>query len=513
MKNFFTKAFVAVGVMASALALSSMAVFAGTGDFSFGPDSFFTSAEINSAKSGTQPSTVSVSGDNFEATITNKGFTPGALGTFATQKEKTLTNDTGKNFSYEALAGGDRTITVTPVSSGTATVYVYHDGSKTFKINGNAVDQTATGYTVTGYDVSCVAGTSFTIDLATNIAFVGCDFVEGSVNEYTWAIDTSKLSVVSPSEVALKDETTTSLKNTFSTSSKTYNLKNAYKTITDSTEGVRIDGYSITVTPDDSWFEAKPIAKKVTSAVGETKVYSYLSGDDNDEVDDGDAIGEYFTAVSNGLNIVMRVNKDSGVYCVQTQPLEKAAIQFETTVPLNISVSFGSTSSKNKSDLALKAADGDQIGATAEITGTSGGVLEIEDLPAGVYQMYSSGKDRGARVFSVTFSEPTTSTIASTQKLVGGDYFYTDGSNTYVVHPVSSAEMDYTALIADGVADTKTSTVYTTIEFPDKSTVSVDKSANSTTNVEASALYAFLMTGTQGQIPSSSTINWQQVAY
>lgn len=271
----------AVAGMTIGMATSAMAA---DGDFTLGAEVFYEATTTGSVDPNHNP--VEVAGlYKAEVTSGTKKFTPGTIGTFATAKGKTLTNTT--SFTNEMLAGGTRQITVTPAYPGTATVYVYHDGTKILKLNGQEATPAAQKWTVTGYDVSCGAGESFTIDLATNIAFVGLTYTAGEVTTYNWNLDLTGLTSVDGTGLSLGNATTTALSNTLSYTGTGFTLKDTYATITDATAGVTVDSANNTVTvkPTDDWFDVVAPRNYVSvepSENGNMVTYNFIQ-DDNTE--------------------------------------------------------------------------------------------------------------------------------------------------------------------------------------------------------------------------------------
>lgn len=272
----------AVAGMTIGMATSAMAA---DGDFTLGAEVFYEAATTGSVDPDHNP--VEVTGlYKAEVTSSTKKFTPGTIGDFATLKKKTLTNTT--SFTNEMLAGGSRQITVTPAYPGTATVYVYHDGTKILKLNGQETTPAAQKWTVTGYDVSCGAGESFTIDLATNIAFVGLTYTAGEVTTYNWNLDLTGLTSVDGTGLSLGNATTTALSNTLSYTGTGFTLKDTYATITDATAGVTVDSANNTVTvkPTDDWFDVVAPRNYVSvepSEDGNKVIYNFTQADDSEK--------------------------------------------------------------------------------------------------------------------------------------------------------------------------------------------------------------------------------------
>lgn len=272
----------AVAGMTIGMATSAMAA---NGDFTLGAEVFYEAATTGSVDPDHNP--VEVTGlYKAEVTSSTKKFTPGTIGDFATLKKKTLTNTT--SFTNEMLAGGSRQITVTPAYPGTATVYVYHDGTKILKLNGQETTPAAQKWTVTGYDVSCGAGESFTIDLATNIAFVGLTYTAGEVTTYNWNLDLTGLTSVDGTGLSLGNATTTALSNTLSYTGTGFTLKDTYATITDATAGVTVDSANNTVTvkPTDDWFDVVAPRNYVSvepSEDGNKVIYNFTQADDSEK--------------------------------------------------------------------------------------------------------------------------------------------------------------------------------------------------------------------------------------
>ena len=99
-------------------------------------------------------------------------------------------------------------------------------------------------------------------------------------------------------------------------------------------------------------------------------------------------------------------------------------------------------------------------------------------------------------------------TIADTKATAGTDFCALDtaNGNTYIIHPVSSSEMDYTkiALVGKKGNVAASDTVYTSIKFEDGSILNASDFNN------ADYIYAVLVTGTEGAAPTK-TFKWVNV--
>ena len=99
-------------------------------------------------------------------------------------------------------------------------------------------------------------------------------------------------------------------------------------------------------------------------------------------------------------------------------------------------------------------------------------------------------------------------TIADTKAAAGTDFCALDtaNGNTYIIHPVSSSEMDYTkiALVGKNGNVAASDTVYTSIKFEDGSILNASDFNN------AEYIYAVLVTGTEGAAPTN-TFEWVNV--
>jgi hypothetical protein len=117
----------------------------------------------------------------------------------------------------------------------------------------------------------------------------------------------------------------------------------------------------------------------------------------------------------------------------------------------------------------------------------------------------SSGAD-GNRigVTAIVITSNSSSTIADTVTAIGSDYYAVDSTNkaTYIIHAVTSDEMKYATLALEGKsgAVAPTTEVYTSVEFADGSTLSAS-------DINADAIYAVKVTGTDGAAPTA-TFNW-----
>jgi hypothetical protein len=122
------------------------------------------------------------------------------------------------------------------------------------------------------------------------------------------------------------------------------------------------------------------------------------------------------------------------------------------------------------------------------------------------YYLYGNngGTDLFQMVFTYDDGKDDTSTIADTVTAIGSDYYAVDSTNkaTYIIHAVTADEMKYATLALEGKsgAVAPTTEVYTSVEFADGSTLSAS-------DINADAIYAVKVTGTDGAAPTA-TFNW-----
>lgn len=126
--------------------------------------------------------------------------------------------------------------------------------------------------------------------------------------------------------------------------------------------------------------------------------------------------------------------------------------------------------------------------------------LAFGNVPAGETSLVLSGKS-GAVISSIMISYEIADTFKASPK--GGDYYCIDAESTYIIHPVSSQELEYTSLaLANNSTDkaaveaTKTNEVYSSVVFSDDSSISA-------TECGASALYVVRVENTGSAAPKT----------
>ncbi len=429
-KRFLSSALATVMAVAGMTIGMATTASAADGDFVLSAKDFYPTSTGSKIKPDVNP--VSENGVyTAEITSKTKTFTPGPIGTY-----KSCVNST--SFDYEMLAGGDRTITVTPVNSGTATVYVYHDGTKNFKLNGIAVATTAAAYTVTGYNVSCEAGGSFTIDLASNIVFVGLEYVAGEVTTYNWDLDTTGLVNVDPSGLALGSDTATSLSNTLSYTGSDYMLKDEYKNITDATDGVTVTGTNVVVKPTDDWFEEVVVAGVIddkATLIADSK-FDALTADR--------VVSDYFTLL-NGISADSSTQSVEGLGDYEFRFRANGKTTLSNGVPSNRAIMFTTAgagtlqvvamagNSTSTRDYRVYASDGTVI-ATNSVVGSECVQSDLITLPkADTY--YIACPSEACNFYSINVVIGSGLTTAT-----GGNVF-ADTVNSYAIATVSAADL------------------------------------------------------------------------
>ena len=124
----------------------------------------------------------------------------------------------------------------------------------------------------------------------------------------------------------------------------------------------------------------------------------------------------------------------------------------------------------------------------------------FENVAAGEVEVVFSG-DSGVVVSTITVAGNIADTLVASPK--GGDYYCIDATSTYIIHPVSETELEYTSLAMSkggaAVEATKTTEVYTSVQFADGSTVSAE-------DCGATYIYAVQVTGTNGAAPTTKYV-------
>lgn len=204
--------------------------------------------------------------------------------------------------------GPYRSIALTPTQTGTMSVYAVRQSSNsagTLRLysgtnNGDGTytrgDIITDNISVPGRNTTGIEAITFTVTANTTyllyanssgIALMGMSLTAGELTEYTWTLDTTGLGNVDGSGLSFGSNTTTnSVRNTLSYSGTGYVLKDAYTVITDTTDGVTVDGTNVTVKPTDDWFDV--VAPKTYVSVeptvdGNTTVYNFVQSDDTEK--------------------------------------------------------------------------------------------------------------------------------------------------------------------------------------------------------------------------------------
>ncbi len=191
---------------------------------------------------------------------------------------------------------------------------------------------------------------------------------------------------------------------------------------------------------------------------------------------------------------------------------EKRAISFIPTSDGSIYFYAMAGGSSGSRYLKLENENGTETSESVVLN--SSDVTEVKfDVKANTtYYVYAQGNSVniyyiGSTVDLKSFDTETVE-IASTKAAIGTDFYAVDtaNGNTYIIHPVQAEEMDYTKLALQAIEGTvaPTDTVYTSIEFSDGSKL------NASDFNGAKAIYAVLVTGTNGEAPSK-TFSWVNV--
>ena len=270
-------------------------------------------------------------GNNFNSAASNALVAPNenitvGTGTFTLQDYGTrqkkqssstsLTNNTGKTFTKELMAGGssNRDISFTAGADGTVIAYGYADSksSKSFKINGTSVSTTAG--TVMAISTPVKAGDTFKLGFDSNLCFLGLDYNVGGdtpVDPTTYTIQLGEYDTTTYPVVTL-DKTSTTTKGDTVTAS--WEANTGYQAGSKSIELTddMLSETTYTITVDAAWFTAiggsdipTPSTSKtldfseeaVATAIGVTSGKTNSSGTYTDLGTDG-----YFTVYLSGGN-------------------------------------------------------------------------------------------------------------------------------------------------------------------------------------------------------------------
>ena len=197
-KSFLTKAFVVAGVMASALALSSVFVFAANGDEAvFKVSDFGQTSNSNKADyAQTSPIELESNGMTFKLSaggqdfIEDYGTRAGGSGSLTNETDMTF----GSNDQEYRANGSNRTITVKPVANGKISFYFYDkEGNTSYSIAGGST--TSTAKTVLQYTFDCIGDTEYQATITNKGCFLAVKFEpEATTSDtYTWKVSTSAL--------------------------------------------------------------------------------------------------------------------------------------------------------------------------------------------------------------------------------------------------------------------------------------------------------------------------------
>lgn len=558
MRHFFTKAIVCAGVMASALALNGMAVFATINDTDTEVDTLVTTGASVGDSYNYGSCTYDTVSEKAVYTWDFNGFNETGAKVYGMNYSQLQASNGGAKLAKD---GGYFKFT----TDGQFDLKVTGDGTDT-KINGLSFGTAVDGGKGAGWDdISNTeatvhadsAGTYYiyrgnggNVTLATITISVYAE--ESASDKYVWAVSTANLTgdfasisaddfSVTPS-TDKQSATITYKGSAFSTTSEfpTTALTSTSSIVTTTSTdiaGTTFKSYTYTINLSDSMFEEYVATFKVASpSVGKIDFTKDMTDPDPDatkekdgnaKYEDGTILKDYFLTTG---GLVYRKAP-----CVQTAPKGTGNLYFELSESTDVKITFNTTGNKNVSDLAVKNSETQENVSAIALSfgsdsskaaiGGSSSIVELiaYNLPAGKYEIYSpcvtktaketvddtadvevvsgitgSAINRGARIYDVTFSAPTTHTVASTlTKFDDETYYCVDKDITYLVHAVSESDLSKDTIT--GPDGTPSEEVYTEVVFSDQSSVTAE-------SIGADYIYAIAVSDA-GRAPIK-TLTW-----
>ena len=419
-KSFFTKAIVAVGVMASAMALSSIAVFADATVYEYGKSTVSTdlktktwdfttnmpSQNITYATGDTIQGIVLTQDTNKSGRIRTDSFMP-KNGQFALP----VPSGSAGNITIVCLsAGADRTATFTDGNNSKSIAAVQSkNGGASAEFTSSAISNGYINFTVTNNDYKiasiAVTLTAEEFEAQANVAVTG---ITVSPESTTTQVGQTKAltATVSPSNATDSSVTWSSSDESIATVSNTgvvTGVAEGTATITvETTDGNFTATSEITV-------EAAHPAEKVTTATSVTFKEGVTSSADHEKFSNGEVFGTYFTAIGTGV-------EKRGTGSATNIELVKGSgkVKFETTDTFKIDLIYSSTGTGSSNVSAIAILDeNNAVKASDTTTSTSnannGDTLTVT-LPAGVYYIAANDSSvaSATRIHTITFSGATT---------------------------------------------------------------------------------------------------------
>ena len=512
MKNFFTKAIVAAGVMASAMVLSSVCAFAT--DYT---SSTLTGLSYSVETNGTTKTTTWEFAGNSDKTAINAGDTlEGILVTgtgtksFSTDNKFSVSKDMGFSVPVdENSQGGTIAITATGSNADRYLILNYEDGGDN-----------------SGKKIVPYTKAENTLNFTTSD--ISEDYLKFTNNPKGGDYKISKIVLTETVGVATTSEYTVSVKDVFSGEAISgFTVKLGEETVspsagkytftTGNTYVFSADGYeskdvAVTAATASSFVvELTPVAADISEAGTYSLIDGVTAENDKDTVAAGFVYAGHLTEANTGTGSMKRKN-DNGVYSIEIQKKGGSSIKFTTTETFEVTVPFTSTSGTNESDLAIKNASGADVSDVVTHKGST--ISEASNvtvtLEPGTYYIYSPGnsdstKGRGARLYSVTFAAVSDITIQNANSTEYASAVSYDGKY-YAVAVISADDADDTTkstvvLAAGGQELATTGTVYSAVEFDQEYT------AESFGGAAGDYLYAAEVTGVGEATDAMDKIN------
>ena len=473
-KSFFSKAIVAVGVMASAIALSSVLAMAETlvtkswkaaidgadypGWLTMPDGSYSSTAETNG-----NATNVTISTDNFGTIRNVPGVTIGSSKLITIQK---LKGDVSVTFfmSRKDTNGGKFADFRSNIVNATISDEEYAPTQQTgFVPAGRVADKgtavlEARTVNITATNSSSPITVPFKTNDSNNIIFrIDVTYDEdlnAAPTEFYNLSGTVKVNDVAKSGVTVSLSGSEYATNTTSVTNDAgeylfehIGKNETVKVTVDKTDeyfGNEISGIDIT---EDTIKDIDLMEIVRAADITDAGTYNLLDGltatSDNTYVPNEFIYAGHFTEVNGGETskaTKIRYTNDLGVYAIETYKTGISSIKFTTTKKFKVTVPFNSNGDVNTSDLAIRVSNGARVSEVFNCTGTTP-INLTAILDPGTYEIYSPGattsgdyqtNGRGARLTTVTFAEvpefvgtaPTTNTNNSLGIIKGDGEYY-----------------------------------------------------------------------------------------
>lgn len=497
MKNIFTKAFVCAGVIASAMALSSVAVFAAT-DYDYG--TVDVSSDLKT-KTWEFKSNYPKSNVELKDKDTINGLTMVSAGSSARMRTDSFMPRKSV-FTVPVPASSEGTITIVGQGNATDRIVSFTDKGKTVEL----IDADGNKYSTSG------ALATFTSDATANgvlqltvndkdykmmkieVTITDSTNKFAAIKSYIWETPVVPTGLTGTlSWGAEKGKT-----NTLDYTGDDKKLKDSYinwaveemegyNTATTTDNG---SSFKVTVTPTADWFEDKAVWNTVDRAIGKVTLSQPAS-----TVKTGDVLDGYFLATVS--------NKEAIVYNSGAIRIPKASnasyLEFKTTTPLTVVLTAGSNSSKNNSKICLYK-DGTKV-TEVDVCGSEKTDVAFYNLSAGTYKIDGGSGSRVVSLYSVDFREPNS--IAGTVSKILTEYYCISDTDTYLIHPFSGNPEDYSTISlngADGKEVLSIEKVYTSVKFSDDTILKAS-------DLGTSYIVAVKVESTNGKAPGEAIVN------